>query len=86
MVSGGAWVAQSVKRLPSAQVVISGSWDRAAHGTSCSLGVCFSLSLCPFPTCALSPSLSQINKDNPEKKKVILQIYSGLVNSCFFCF
>ena len=25
----GAWVAQSVKRLPSAEVMISGSWDRA---------------------------------------------------------
>ena len=25
----GAWVAQSVKYLPLAQVMISGSWDRA---------------------------------------------------------
>ena len=27
----GAWVAQSLKHLRSAQVMISGSWDRAPH-------------------------------------------------------
>ena len=34
----GAWVAQSVKRPPSAQVMISGSWDRVLHWASCSAG------------------------------------------------
>ena len=51
----GAWVAQSVRRLPSAQVVISGSWDGALHRALCSLG---SLLLSHLPACALSRSLS----------------------------
>ena len=34
----GAWVAQAVKRLPSAQVMIPGSWDRAPHGAPCLAG------------------------------------------------
>ena len=34
MAGRGAWVAQSVKCLPSAQVIISGSWDRALHQRS----------------------------------------------------
>ena len=60
----GAWVAQLVKRLPSAQVMVPGSWDRAPHRAPCSAG---SLLLPPplpatLPTCALSLSLCQINK------------------------
>ena len=35
----GAWMAQSVKRLPSAQIVILGSWDRVLHQAPCSAGV-----------------------------------------------
>ena len=31
----GAWVAQSVKHLPSSQVMISGSWDRVLHQAPC---------------------------------------------------
>ena len=34
----GAWVAQSVKHLPSAQLIITGSWDRAHHRAPCSVG------------------------------------------------
>jgi len=34
----GAWVAQSVKHLPSAQVTISGSWDRVLRWALCSAG------------------------------------------------
>lgn len=50
---GGTWGAQSVKRLPSVQVMISGSWDPAPRQAPCSAGtwllllpllVCFSLS------------------------------------------
>ena len=33
-----AWVTQWVKWLPSAQVMISGSWDRAPHWAPCSAG------------------------------------------------
>ena len=36
VISWGAWVAQSIKHLPSAQVMISGSWDRALHWAPCS--------------------------------------------------
>jgi len=46
----GAWVARSVKHLPSAQVMISGSWDGARHQASCSAGsLLLSLPL-PLPT------------------------------------
>ena len=41
----GTWGAQPVKRLPSVQVVILGSWDRAPCQAPCS-GICFSFSLC----------------------------------------
>ena len=34
-----------VERLPSAQVMIPGSWDRALSRAPCSVGVCFSLCL-----------------------------------------
>ena len=34
----GAWVAQLIKHLPSAQVMISESWDRAPRWASCSGG------------------------------------------------
>ena len=30
-ISRGAWVVQWIKHLPSAQVMISGSWDEAPH-------------------------------------------------------
>ena len=34
----GVWVAQSVKRLPLALVIILGSWDQALCWTPCSVG------------------------------------------------
>jgi len=60
----GTWVAQSVKHLPSAQVMISGSQDRVPHQAPSSVG---SLLLpLPLPLCllvlSLSLPLSQINK------------------------
>ena len=54
--SRGAWVAQSVKRLPLGQVMIPGSWDQALHWAPCSAGRLAS----PFPSA--SHSLCQVNK------------------------
>jgi len=52
----GTWVAQWVKCLPSAQVMIPGSWDQVLSWAPCSAGVCFSL--CRFPlSCSLTFSL-----------------------------
>ena len=61
---GGTWVAQSVKHLPLAQVMIPGSWDQAPHWAPFSEG---SLLLpLPLPLPAAPPayvlSLSQSNK------------------------
>ena len=50
---GGTWLAQCFRRLPSAKVMIPGSWDRASPGAPCAAG---SL-LLPLPlACALSLS------------------------------
>ena len=59
----GTWVAQLVKCLPSAQMMIPGSWDRAPLGSLLS-GQPASLSPSIPPTCTLwlSLSLCQINK------------------------
>ena len=62
-------MARSIKHLPSAQVMISGSWDQALHQAPCSV-VCLllSLSLCSSPcSCSLSFSVSKINKCNLKK-------------------
>ena len=68
---GGTWVAQSVKRLPSAQVMIPGSWaTRLAGSLLLPLLLHPPPSLCPLATptclCARLPvrarSLSQIKK------------------------
>jgi len=56
---GGAWVAQMVKHLPLAQVMIPGSWDGAPAWGSLLGGEPASPSTVP-PACALS--LYQINK------------------------
>ena len=58
---GVAWVAQSVKCLPLAQVMTSGSWDRAPRGLPlCSAeSLLLPLSLCCSPLLlVLSPALS----------------------------
>ena len=61
----GTWVAQWVKPLPLAQVMISGSWDRAPHRALCSTG-----SLLPSLSAYLSAYLwSLSNKWNLKKKK-----------------
>ena len=45
----GAWVSQTVKRLPSAQVIISGSWDQLPHQASHSVGSLLLLPLLLLP-------------------------------------
>jgi len=54
----GVWLAQSVKRLPSAQVMIPGSRDRAPRQTPCSAGSLLLPLLVAPPAYALSLSLS----------------------------
>ena len=52
----GTWVAQSVKHLPLAQVMIPESWDGAPHQAPCSVGgLHLPLPLpAALPTCAVS--------------------------------
>ena len=52
----GTWVAQLVKRLPSAQVMIPGSWDRVLNQAPCSVG-CLLLPL-PLPLLLCAPALN----------------------------
>ena len=59
---GGTWLAQSVKCLPSAQLMISGSWDRVPHRTPCSMVTLLFLSAFTFACTLPLSSLSQINK------------------------
>ena len=56
----GTWLVQSVKHLPSAQVMIPGSWDGAPHWASCSAGsLLLPPPLPPPPAHAFSLSLPQ---------------------------
>ena len=70
----GPWVAQWVKHQPSAQVMISGSYDQAPHrvhhiGLLDQWGICLSVALCSFPLCSYSLYLSQINKILKKNKR-----------------
>ena len=56
-----------LKPLPSAQVMITGSWNRGHIGLSAQRGSCFLLSLC-LPLCLLLISVCPINKLNLKKK------------------
>jgi len=53
-----------VERLPSAQVMVPGSWDRAPHRAPCSAGSLLLPLPLLLPLLMLSLSLSQINKQN----------------------
>lgn len=69
MYVGGAWVAQCVNCLPSAQDIILGSWDQA--WCPCHVGpsppVLRGESACPSSFAPQLPSLSQIPKILKEK-------------------
>ena len=52
----GTWVVQLVKRLPSAQVMISWSWDDAQHQVPCSAGSLLFLLSLPLPQLVLTVS------------------------------
>ena len=74
----GAWVAQSVKHLPSAQVMIPGSWDWAPHWAPCSGGTL----LLPLPLFLheLVLSFSQINKQNLKNIFVSLMVITKILS------
>ena len=55
VLQSGAWVAQSVKHLPLAQVMILGSWDGVLHPAQ------WAVCLCPSP-CWCTLSHTHINK------------------------
>ena len=62
-------MAQSVKHLPLARVMILGSWDRAPHWGPCSVGSLLLPLPLPLPTDCGLPPLSQVNKILKKKKK-----------------
>ena len=66
------WVSQSVRHLPLAQIVVSGSWDWALHSDPWSAESLLLPVFCPSPLLVLA--LSQINKIKIFKKKSC-QIY-----------
>ena len=82
MTQRGTWVAQWVKPLSLAQVMISGSWDGAPLPIRlpAQQGVCFYLALCPPlpPPYSCSLSLSQINKSL--EKKVMTENVNIIIN------
>ena len=57
-----AWVAQSVKCLPLAQIMILGSWDQALNPASCSVENLLLPLLLLLPLFVLARSLSLANK------------------------
>ena len=68
---GSAPVAQLVKYLPLAQVMISGSWVGAPHQAPCSVG---SL-LLSLPAAPPARALSLTNRKKESKHKLGIQVY-----------
>lgn len=66
--SRGNWVAKSVKSLPSAQVMMSGAWDRALQRAPCSEGS-LPLPPLPYPTPPLVLTLSYVLAQTKSLKK-----------------
>ena len=64
----GAWVAQAVKHLPLAWVMISGSWDQVLHRAPCSEGR--PLLPLPLPLCLLVLSHELFLKQIKYLKKI----------------
>ena len=59
----GAWVAKLVGHLPSAQIMIPGSWDRVLHWAPCSVrNLLLPLSVALPPSLAAPPASSLSNK------------------------
>ena len=56
----GAWVAQLVKHLPWAQVIVPESWDPALHWAPCSAGSLLLPLPLQLPLLILSLSLSHV--------------------------
>jgi len=71
-------VAQSVRHLPSARVVIPGSWDPAPHQAPCSAGSLLLPLLAAPPACTLFLSVKSIKKKK-HLKKIVTQI-----SGCYF--
>ena len=98
--SMGTWVAQWVKPLPFAQVMISGSWDRALHQALCSAGSLLpplslpaSLPACDLSLCQIN-KLKKILKKNVERQSVnerdlvdlLIQFYSYIMQRVRFSY
>ena len=76
----GTWVAQPIKHLPLAQVMILGSWDRAPCWAPCSTR---NLLLPLLSHCSCSRSLSQINK-KVLKRKDLTSLIMGFLCICVY--
>ena len=76
----GAWVTQLVKHLPSAQVMVPGSWDRAPSQAPCLAESLLTPLLWPSPkSCSRSLTLFLKLKKKNLKKKIKASLLMVLV-------
>ena len=73
----GTWVAQSVKRLPLAQVMIPGSWDPGPHWAPCSsrnlllpLSLLLLLLVCSLFLCQINKIIKTKQSKSTENNKL----------------